>query len=93
MSRFMYRYAVPVDDSPHTFELTDREDPAAVAAVGTSAGDHVVEFWAEHDDSLPGVSRTFQVFGTGHPLPADARWVGTCDRFVGLVWHLYEVTP
>lgn len=52
----------------------------------------VVEFWAEHDSSAPSSLRVFQVFGTGHPLPPDARYVGTCPRTAdGLVWHLFEL--
>jgi hypothetical protein len=93
--RRMHRYVVPVDDQAHEFTLTG--DPVAVAigehgsegwAVGWS-----VEFWAEHDDRAGRCDRAFRVFGTGHPLPADAVWVGTCPRTAGLVWHLYEVTP
>lgn len=85
--RAMFRYTVPVDDEPHAFTLTG--DPVAVAAPHLDA----VEFWAEHDDDAGAPSRAFQVFGTGHPLPAGARWVGTAPRISGLVWHLFEVTP
>lgn len=86
MSRQMFRYVVPVDDQQHTFPLTS--NPRAVAAADLD----LVEFWAEHDDD-PGILRSFQVYGTGHPLPDDARWVGTCARQSGLVWHLYERLP
>jgi hypothetical protein len=50
-----------------------------------------VEFWAEFTAGAPKTPRRFQVFGTGHPLPPDARHVGTCPRVSGLVWHLYEL--
>lgn len=83
--RRMYRYVVSVDDQPHTVALS--HSPVAVAAIGAFS----VEFWAEHTEGET-VNRAFQVFGTGHPLPGDARWVGTCPRTeAGLVWHLYEV--
>lgn len=87
--RRMFRYVVPVDDQAHIFTLTG--DPVAVAADGEAA----VEFWAEHDGDHSGArQRAFQVFGTGHPLPTDAQWCGTCLRtMLGLVWHLYEVDP
>lgn len=85
--RRMFRYVVPIDDQPHTIPLS--HDPVAVAAAGDS-----VEFWAEHTRGATQVARGFQVFGTGHRLPEDARWIGTCQRTrTGLVWHLYEVTP
>jgi hypothetical protein len=64
-------------------------DPVCVA---NGAVPFVVEFWAEHDPSAEAVPRVFQVYGTGHPLPPEARYVGTCPRTAdGLVWHLYEL--
>jgi hypothetical protein len=87
--RRMFRYVVPVDDRAHEFRLTC--NPVAVAVAEHGSHGWAVEFWAEHADD-PGVTRAFRVFGTGHPLPDGARWVGTCPRIGGLVWHLYEVT-
>ena len=86
--RRMFRYTVPVDDQPWTFDLTS--NPVHVAG-GTTLDE--VEFWAEHTAGAPKIARRFQVFGTGHPLPQGARWVGTCprDRLSGIVWHLYEL--
>lgn len=86
MSRRMYRYVVPVDDAPTRLRLTG--DPVAVAAIDIDG----VEFWAEHDDDAGELERSFQVFGTGQELPDGAKWVGTCQRVSGLVWHLYERT-
>jgi hypothetical protein len=86
MTRRMYRYEVPVDDQRHHFDLTF--GPVAVRA----ADDRTVEFWAEHQDDERAYRRAFQVFGTGHDLPDEAGWVGTCQRLPsGLVWHLFEV--
>jgi hypothetical protein len=85
--RAMYRYVIPVDDQPHGEVLTG--EPVAVA---TTADGRAVEFWAEHDPELSKTAWTFQVFGTGQPIPDGADWVGTCPRTdLGLVWHLYEV--
>jgi len=86
----MFRYEIPVDDDKHVIPLS--HDPVAVAASWTGFAPFV-EFWAEHTDSAPQARRAFRVFGTGQPLPEDARWVGTCPRTEGLVWHLYEVQP
>jgi hypothetical protein len=89
-NRRMFRYVVPVDDEAHIFTLTS--DPVAVAATDDEGA---VEFWAEHEQDAAMIrSRAFRVFCTGHPLPGDATWVGTCPRTpLGAVWHLYEVTP
>lgn len=85
--RRMYRYVVPVDDRPHLVLLTS--SPVHVANGRTLKE---VEFWAEHVSGAPEVARAFQVFGTGHPLPDNARYVGTCPRTrEGIVWHLYEI--
>jgi hypothetical protein len=90
VSRRMYRFAVPVDDQAHIIPLS--HNPVAVAAREYGAYQFAVEFWAEHTEDAHPVRRAFQVFGTGHPLPEDAKWTGTCPRMPsGLVWHLYEV--
>jgi hypothetical protein len=86
-TRCMYRYTVPVDDRPHLVLLTS--SPVHVANGRTL---DEVEFWAEHVSGAPEVARAFQVFGTGHPLPENARYVGTGPRTrEGIVWHLYEL--
>ncbi|WP_442811729.1 MULTISPECIES: DUF7352 domain-containing protein [unclassified Streptosporangium] len=94
MARCMLRYQVVVNDRPQGFKLGG--NPVHVEAARLGAGpqaQHLVEFWAE-GRRLDGteIERTFQVFGTGHPLPEGARWWGTTARTPeGLVWHLYEV--
>ena len=84
--RHMVRYTVPVDDQAWTFDLT-----GGPVHVGSGITLDEVDFWAEHTDEAPKTPRRFQVFGTGHVLPRGARWVGTCPRVSGLVWHLYEL--
>ena len=85
MSRRMLQYEIPVNDEPHDFLVGE---PVHIAAVRPS----LVEFWAEWDDDVEEQRRTFQVFGTGYPLPHNAVWVGTTERTPeGLVWHLYEL--
>ena len=84
--RKMFRYEVPIDNEPHVFGLS--HSPVAVAAQTVA---YIVEFWCEHTEGAPEVKRTFQVFGTGHPIPDGAKWVGTCPRTGGFVWHLYEL--
>ena len=88
--RAIFRYEVPVDDQPHSFDLN-----AGPLAVGCRQVDRV-EFWAIHDDAATSAysyKRTFIVVGTGHPLPAKVRAVhGTAVAPGGhLVWHLIEV--
>ncbi len=88
-TRKMYRYEIPIDDQSHVIGLT--HSPVASSAAPRGSHGWAVEFWCEHTEGAPPSRRTFQVFGTGHPLPEDARWVATCVRESGLVWHLYEI--
>lgn len=83
--RRMFRYEVPVDDQWHEFQLT--RDPVHVA-VNINA--RAMEFWAEFVDGDQTYRRVYRVFGTGHEIPDDAHWVGTAERVIGLVFHLYE---
>ena len=93
MNRRMLRHWVLVNDRPQDLHVGD---PVHVAAAQLGVGpnaQHIVEFWAEGTlDDLDLPERTFQVFGTGQPLPHNAVWIGTTDRTSeGLVWHLYEL--
>lgn len=88
-TKTVHRHEVPVDDQTHTFRLTSNPRTVDAKRVGLT---HVVEFWAEHHGDECAISRVFRVYGTGQPIPGDARWWGTTKRTDGLVWHLYE-TP
>jgi hypothetical protein len=86
----MYRYEVPVDDASHVFYLSS--PPMAAATTVPGFVSYVVEFWAEHEDHATATHHVYQVFGTGHELPPNARWAATCPRTdSGLVFHLYEL--
>jgi hypothetical protein len=92
--RKMFRYEVQVNDKPQSHSVGGKV--RKVAARPWIPGQvPVVEFWAEDASPVSGEApphRTFQVFGTGHPLPDGAEWRGTTDRDpAGLVWHLYEL--
>lgn len=87
MTRRILKYTVPVDDQPHTFELTG--EPLAVESKYPGS---TVDFWVENDDEALDFTRTFQVIGTGHEMPKCSRYVGTAQVWrVGLVWHLIEL--
>ncbi|OLT13036.1 hypothetical protein BJF79_03815 [Actinomadura sp. CNU-125] len=90
MTERIYRYVVPVDDAPHTIHLTLAH--AGYGPLHVAATNDEVEFWAVHSDEYPDQPYTFQVVGTGHPLPPGAQWRGTAPRTPdGLVWHLVEL--
>jgi hypothetical protein len=83
-TKSVYRYTVPLDDQWHTVHL----DHSPLGAVEFDGG-RALSFWAE-DNGGPKLARRFRGFGTGHPVPDDARYWGTAPRKHGLVFHLYE---
>jgi hypothetical protein len=77
------------------FAITGASDrfamPAAARVVHVAEQHARPTMWVELDPDEPPVQRTFEIFGTGHPvLDPTAVYVGTC---VGqpFVWHIYEV--
>jgi hypothetical protein len=86
----VHRFVVAVDGEPHKMVVS--RGPLKVAA---RYDGRTVEFWSESGGaSFRPRERWFQVFGTGHPIPATATYWGTTERTdEGLVWHLSEVFP
>lgn len=50
----------------------------------------VVAVWVEVDTDALKIPRTFELFGTGHEVPAKSIYQGTVLPIPGLVFHLYE---
>lgn len=89
----IYRYQVPLDDGIHKIEMAGDMTIHGCVCVAADSPEHMlaVEFWAQHDEDAAPIVRSFAVVGTGHPLPGNTRYIGTCPRRGGLVWHLIEV--
>lgn len=84
MADAIYRYEVPVDDRWHPLQLS-----GSILHVACR-NPRAVEVWALHVDG-PTVTRSFRVYGTGHPLPPGIEYIGTAIAPGGqLVWHLIE---
>lgn len=45
--------------------------------------------WVECDPKASQKDRYFAVVGTGHPVPEDWEYIGTCDQ-PPFVWHAFE---
>lgn len=82
----VWRHTLPFNGVWTRFELH-----SLPAAVVTSPSVNFVEFWAEHDDSEPGIVVDLQMFATGQELPDDPAilYLATTPRVQGLVFHLY----
>lgn len=48
--------------------------------------------WCECDPEAPLEDRRFVVAGTGHPLPDNGMYIGSCQDGA-FVWHAYEIKP
>jgi hypothetical protein len=85
VSRYIWKYVVPVDDAEHRIDI-----PIGSPIVHVANQEHRwLTFWADVSDLDPLVRRTFRVFGTGHRIESDWRYIGSA--FDGpFVWHLFE---
>lgn len=86
MPKVVYKYTVPNEIGA----AIDLPVNSQVVHAGLQRGDLVL--WVEHGqvgENTKRVPRHFDVFGTGHEIPDDSRYVGTF--FDGLfVFHVYE---
>ena len=65
----------------YELDLEQRQVPMIWAQVFPTEAPHSID-----------ETRTFELVGTGHPIPLDGIYLGTalCGIYV---WHVYEITP
>lgn len=82
--RRILKWSVPVDDNPHEIGR------GPVVHVACQSRPDSIEVWTDEFDTQGRVpTRVAQVYGTGHPIPADLQHVGSVLTFGGqLVWHV-----
>lgn len=95
MARKVFKYTITVTDGPQQLHIPVG---ASLVHVGSKT-DGFIDIWVVVDESSLDntASRTFQVFGTGHPIPEDAQYCGTSIQGGNVslhngtfVWHLFE---
>lgn len=72
------------------------EMPAGARILGIAAQRDELQMWAIVDPDQPREQRTFNMYGTGHPMLDDpGEYIGSVVVMGGiLVWHFFEaVTP
>lgn len=89
--RKIWKFPVPIDQQEVSIQMPRQAMVLPLIAIEKDC----VVFWAAFDlqDEHNWVTRTFQVFGTGHVIPSDMAYVATCQDPTGLmtfVWHLHE---
>lgn len=80
------KFTLPVDDNVHTINMPD----SGTILLGVQQRLDVVCLW-EIDGGRPWRCRRLRVFGTGQPIPDDARYVGSTQAGP-LVWHVFEMS-
>lgn len=90
MRVFKYEGVGPLDDSVPVSMAPGRIIHAEFAPLSTNAKQRIT-IWVEVGNFHPHlVTRRFQIFGTGHTIPAgSAHLVSQLDEI--FVWHLYEI--
>jgi hypothetical protein len=93
MERTIHRYRVAISDSPTSWPMAADASIVHVGYGPNTLPGHV-DLWAEVPADLvtPETVRRFCVIGTGHPVPAGGRHVGSVhDEAHRLMWHVYEI--
>jgi hypothetical protein len=86
VSTVMWKFPLPLDDKPHPL-------PGIIRAAAPGLLRDQLTVWAEADDADAFSARAaYQVFGTGHPIPAGAEYVATVAD-PPFIWHVFEVAP
>lgn len=84
MRRTIHKY-------PLTIGRTVHEMPAGADVLTAQDQYGTLTLWASVDLINQRARRFFDVYGTGHALPADpGKYIATVQMRDGLVWHVFE---
>lgn len=87
MDQRIYKYNLPLDV---TFAI---DMPAGARILDVQPQGSFISLWAIVDiDQTEIVTRSFQLVGTGHPIPMEhaSEHIGTC-QLGDYVWHVFEL--
>ena len=86
--RTIWKFPLEVMDE----QTVPMPDGAKVLSVGLDA-DGALCVWAVVDPDRPRVGKSFRIYGTGNPVPADLSEVGFLGTVLmpPFVWHVYGV--
>jgi hypothetical protein len=80
----IWKFTLAVTDAKIGFDMPGDAEPLRF---GMQNG--VPCLWALVNLKNPTTKRYFRVYGTGHQIMPDSKYVGTCDD-PPYVWHLFE---
>jgi hypothetical protein len=87
----IYKYNLPIND------IVKIDMPKLAVILTAQMQRNNICLWAIVNPLLPWETRTFRVYGTGHPMDegweAREKYISTVQELGGaLVWHIFEVT-
>lgn len=97
MARKVYRYG-PLEIANEDPQQVQLPVNAKISFVGSKT-DGFIDIWAvvDEDAAEHTATRTFQIYGTGEPLPEDAQYLDTIIQATlvsfrngSRVWHVFE---
>ncbi len=92
MSRTIWVHRIPVDAISASFtNVVHMPEGSRLIHCREQYGN--IALWFEVDTEASKVQRKFQIYGTGHTIPDDLFYRGTCVFAGGdLILHVYEVS-
>lgn len=87
MNRAIWKFKLTTDG----VQQVSMPEGSVILCVQTQGGCPCI--WATVNPDAQQVKRTFEIFGTGHPMPEATRtYIGTYQMLAGsLVFHLFEL--
>lgn len=93
MSTNIFRYRLNIESIAQAISMPSA---STVLSVAPARDGYYIDLWAKVANSDHNRDKTFQVFGTGHPMPETGPpldFIGTCVMSDGLVWHVFAEVP
>jgi hypothetical protein len=87
MAKTIYKYELQIQAGIQSLMMAQGANVVLVANQSER-----LTLWVEFTLNAPMITRQFLVFGTGHTIREDTRYVGSAIFANGnFVWHVYEV--
>jgi len=83
----VWKYSLALVDGPQPLVM-----PEGAQLLHVAAQENGPNIWVLCDPDAPRVTRKFVVAGTGHTLPGNTNYIGSCQERI-FVWHVFELRP
>ena len=87
----IWKFPIPFMAEPSTHQVpAGAKFLTAQIQLSAYVGGGGIMLWGLVDPEAPLEARTIQIVGTGHEVPANARYIATVQDGA-LVWHVFEI--